>query len=248
MEESVSSTYFANECPEGDGRRAVVLVSGGLDSATVLAMVRARRFAVHALSFDYGQRQRVELERAKALARKFDVAEHLVARIDLRAIGASALTSDIEVPKASAHGAKAHVPVTYVPARNTLFLSYALALAEARGAHDLFLGISQVDYSGYPDCRPAFVEAFERLANVATKAADGGPPFQVHAPLLQKSKADTIRIGTALGVDYAQTHSCYDPQASDMACGVCDACELRRQGFEAAGISDPTPYAPSSAD
>lgn len=226
-------------------KRAVVLLSGGLDSTTVLAMVRDAGFVVHALSFDYGQKQRVELQRAEAAAKKFGAAEWLVAQVDMRAIGGSALTSDLPVPAAADAPAVVSapaVPVTYVPARNTIFLSYALGLAEARGAHDLFLGISQVDYSGYPDCRPLFVQTFEQLANVATRAADGGERYRVHAPLLHLSKAQTIQRGIALGVDYGETHSCYDPSPKGLACGVCDACALRRRGFAAAELPDPTHY------
>jgi 7-cyano-7-deazaguanine synthase len=231
--------------------RAVVLLSGGLDRTTVLAMARARGFDVHALCFDYGQKQRVELERAQAAARRFGAVECLVAHIDLRAIGGSALVSDVPVPKGGAGAAVAPspgVPITYVPARNTIFLAHALALAEARGARDLFIGVSHVDYSGYPDCRPAFLQAFEALANLATRAADDERlRVRLHAPLLHLSKADTIRQGLALGVDYADTHTCYDPDPRGGACGGCEACRLRRQGFAAAGVADPTHYAAAAA-
>ncbi len=222
-------------------RPAVVLLSGGLDSATVLAMARREGFAVTALSFDYGQRHRHELQAAAAVARSLGVADHRVLRLDLRTIGGSALTSAIEVPK-DALGPG--IPVTYVPARNTVFLSLALGLAEVVGAFDLFFGANALDYSGYPDCRPEFVSAFEALANVATKAAvEGQGTFRVHAPLMSMTKAEIIRAGAALGVDYGLTHSCYDPDPAGLACGRCDSCLLRRRGFLEAGVPDPTRYA-----
>ena len=235
-------------------RPAIVLLSGGLDSATVLAMAKAHGYIVHALSFRYGQRHVVELEHAYAVAQHGGVASHHVIDVDLRAFGGSALTADIAVPKSRDVVTMSQgVPVTYVPARNTLFLSYALALAEVKGARDLVFGANAIDYSGYPDCRPAFVSAFEHLANVATKigieAQSDDERLRVHAPLMHLGKADIIRAGTALGVDYALTWSCYDPQPSDddvnprmRACGACDSCVLRHQGFVDAGVPDPTPY------
>lgn len=218
---------------------AVILLSGGLDSATVLAIAKAEGYALNAISFDYGQRHRAELEAAKRVAAAAGVARHVVIQLDLRAIGGSALTGDIPVPK-DALGGDA-IPVTYVPARNTVFLSLALGWAEVLGAHDLFLGVNALDYSGYPDCRPAFVEAFERLANVATKDGVEGRPFRVHAPLIEMTKAEIIRRGLALGVDYGLTRSCYDP-AGDLACGHCDSCLLRRRAFDEVGRPDPIAY------
>lgn len=215
---------------------AVVLLSGGLDSATTMAIARARGFAVHALTFRYGQRHAVELDAARAVARFLGAVSHVVAEIDLRVFGGSALTADLPVPKDRPADALAGaVPVTYVPARNTIFLAYALALAEVRGAGDIFIGVNAVDYSGYPDCRPAFIEAFERLANVATRAAtETGQRITIHAPLLHLTKAEIIRRGRELGVDYAMTSSCYDPDAEGRPCGRCDACLLRQRGFEEA--------------
>ena len=225
-------------------RRAVVLLSGGLDSTTALAVARAQGFAVHALSVDYGQRHRVELERADRVAKALGAVEHRTVRLDLRAIGGSALTAAIDVPKGRSAVEMAHgIPVTYVPARNTLLLGLALGYAETVGAFDLFIGANVLDYSGYPDCRPEFLAAFERLADLATKAGvEGAGRFRVHAPLLKMTKADIIREGTRLGVDYSQTLSCYDPDASGIACGTCDSCLLRKKGFEEAGVADPTPY------
>ena len=220
--------------------RAVVLLSGGMDSAVVLAEMRHAGFECHALSFDYGQRHRVELDRAAEVARMLGAASHRTARIDLRAFGASALTADIDVPKdrdvAHGHG----IPVTYVPARNTIFLAHALAMAEASGARDIAIGVNAIDYSGYPDCRPAFVEAFERLANLATRAgveasARGERWMRVHVPLLRMGKADIVRRGRALGVDLSRTISCYDPTPAGEPCGRCDACQLRERGFREAG-------------
>jgi len=227
-----------------DANKAVVLLSGGLDSATVLAIARAQRFDCYALSFAYGQRQAIELAAARLIAEAHQVKEHRLLEIDLR--GGSALTGDSPVPKNRASTALgSDIPATYVPARNTVFLAHALAWAEVLGAFDLFIGANAVDYSGYPDCRPAFIAAFEALANVATGAAvNGGGRFTLHAPLLQLSKADIIRRGSELGVDYAATHSCYDPQGP-RACGGCDACVLRRRGFAEAGIADPTRYVTS---
>jgi 7-cyano-7-deazaguanine synthase len=225
-------------------KKAVVLVSGGLDSATVLAMARAQGYACYALSFDYGQRHNAELEAAGRVARAGGAVEHRIVRLDLSAIGGSALTDEaIAVPETPEAG----IPVTYVPARNTVFLSVALGWAEVLDAHDIFIGVNAVDYSGYPDCRPAFVEAFERLANLATKAGVEGDGFRVQAPLIEMTKAEIIRRGVELGVDYAQTVTCYQADAEGRACGRCDACRLRAQGFAEAGMSDPTPYQPKSA-
>jgi 7-cyano-7-deazaguanine synthase len=226
-------------------KRAVVLLSGGLDSATVLAGAVAEGWRAWALSFDYGQRHREELARAAELAVALRAVEHRVVRVDLAAFGGSALTADIPVPKdrTSLDGG---VPVTYVPARNTVFLSLALAWAETLGARDLFLGVNALDYSGYPDCRPAFLEAFERLANVATRAAtEEGAPFRIHAPLLRLGKAEIVRRARGLGVDLARTLSCYDPAPGGVPCGRCDACRLRAKGFAEAGLEDPAPGAPA---
>ncbi len=223
--------------------RAVVLLSGGLDSATVVAIAQAEGFLVNALSFDYGQRHRIELEAATRVARKAGVENHLILPLDLRPIGGSALTSDIAVPK-DALGAEG-IPVTYVPARNTVFLSLALGWAETLGAHDIFLGVNALDYSGYPDCRPAFVDAFERLAQVATRDGVEGRPFRIHAPLMELGKKEIIQRGLALGVDYALTRSCYDPQG-DLACGHCDSCLLRLRAFAEAGVPDPIAYVPGA--
>lgn len=223
--------------------KAVVLLSGGLDSATALAIARRDGFAVHALSVDYGQRHRVELRLAAEQARLQGVVEHRVVRLDLRAIGGSALTDGIAVPKDRDEGEMAGIPVTYVPARNTVLLSLALGYAEVVGAFDIYVGVNAVDYSGYPDCRPAFVEQFERLANVATKAAvEGIGAFRVRSPLIEWSKADIIRRGSELGVDYGVTLSCYDPDDEGRACGRCDSCVIRKNGFVAAGVDDPTKY------
>ena len=219
--------------------RAVVLVSGGLDSATVLAMARALGFACHALSFDYGQRHKAELAAARRVARSLGAVEHRVLRLGLEEIGGSALTDEtIAVPETPAEG----IPVTYVPARNTVFLSLALGWAEVLGARDIFIGVNAVDYSGYPDCRPAFIAAFERLANLATKAGVEGSGFRIRAPLIELSKAQIIARGLELGVDYAQTVSCYAADESGRACGRCDSCRLRAEGFAAAGVADPTHY------
>ncbi len=224
--------------PEGE-RPAVVLVSGGLDSATVLAGARAEGWSCHALSFDYGQRHGAELDAARRVATALGAVEHRVVPIGLDVLGGSALTdTGIAVPDAGGAG----IPATYVPARNTVFLAIALGYAEVVGASDIFIGVNAVDYSGYPDCRPAFIEAFERLANVAVKAGVEGVTFRVHAPLMHLGKAEIIRRGIALGVDYAATVSCYDADEAGRACGRCDACVLRREGFRAAGIADPTRY------
>jgi 7-cyano-7-deazaguanine synthase len=219
--------------------RAVVLVSGGIDSATTLALARAQGLACYALSADYGQRHRLELEAARRVAESLGAIEHRCVKLDVGWIGGSALTDEtIAVPDAPSAG----IPVTYVPARNTLLLALALAWAEALGARDVYFGANAVDYSGYPDCRPAFVNAFERLANVATKAGVEGRRFHIHAPLIAMSKAEIIRTGTRLGVDYGLTLSCYQPSAGGEACGQCDSCRLRAQGFASAGIADPTHY------
>lgn len=223
----------------GSGRAAVVLLSGGLDSATVLAFARARGFACYALSVDYGQRHSAELAAARRLAVALGAVEHRIMRVDAGGIGGSALTdASIAVPESPGEG----IPATYVPARNTLLLSLALGWAEVLGACDLFIGVNAVDYSGYPDCRPAFVEAFEALANLATRAGVEGRRFRVQAPLLDLRKADIIRMGTEFGVDFGLTVSCYQANADGQACGRCDACRLRRDGFAAAGIADPTRY------
>lgn len=221
-----------------DGK-AVILLSGGLDSATCLALAREQGYDCHALSLDYGQRHSAELAAARQVAQALGVREHKVIRLDLGGIGGSALTdSAIDVPDTPAEG----IPVTYVPARNTIFLALALGWAEVLGAWDLFVGVNAVDYSGYPDCRPEYIAQFERLANLATKAGVEGGRFQVHAPLIHMSKADIIRAGSRLGVPYADTVSCYRADAQGRACGRCDSCRLRAAGFEAAGIPDPTRY------
>lgn len=228
--------------------RAVCLVSGGMDSAVALAEAREQKFACIALSFDYGQRHRRELAAAERVARSLGAVDHKLVVLDLRAIGGSSLTTDTAVPKDRSHAAiGVGVPSTYVPARNTVFLSVALGLAEVSGAQAVFIGVNALDYSGYPDCRPEFLRAFENLARVATVAgAERNEPFRIHAPLLQMSKADIVRRGRALGVDFALTHTCYDPivrGAGTVACGRCDACSLRLRGFSEAGEKDPIPYA-----
>lgn len=223
-------------------KRAVCLLSGGLDSATALACARRDGFQIYALTFDYGQRHRVELEAAARVARHLGAAEHRIFRIDLRSIGGSALTADIDVPKDRAVS-ETEIPVTYVPARNTVFLSIALAWAEVLGSEDIYIGVNAVDYSGYPDCRPEFIRAFEQMANLATKAGiEGRQKLQIHTPLIELSKAQIIRLGLALGVDYSLTHSCYDP-VGGLACGHCDSCLLRKAGFAEAGVEDPLRYA-----
>ncbi len=226
--------------PVAPGTPAVVLLSGGLDSATVLAEAHARGYACHAISYDYGQRHGAELAAAQRVAVALGAVEHKVVRLDLGSIGGSALTDPaIAVPESPGKG----IPVTYVPARNTVFLAIALGWAEVLDARDLFLGVNAVDYSGYPDCRPEFIAAFERLANLATKAGVEGARFRIHAPLVELSKAGIIRRGVALGVDYGLTVSCYSADDAGRACGRCDACRLRREGFAAAGVVDPTHYA-----
>ncbi len=224
--------------------KAVVLLSGGLDSTTALAVARSQGFDAYALSVDYGQRHRVELDRAAAVAKAMGAVEHRVVALDLRQVGGSALTADIAVPKdRSADDMGRGVPVTYVPARNTILLGLALGYAEVVGAFDIFIGANVLDYSGYPDCRPEFLTAFAALANLATKAGtEGAGTFRVHSPLLKMTKAEIIREGTKLGVDYALTLSCYDPDATGRACGRCDSCSLRKKGFAEAGVPDPTAY------
>ncbi|HBP0508837.1 7-cyano-7-deazaguanine synthase QueC [Pseudomonas aeruginosa] len=220
-------------------KKAVILLSGGLDSATVVAMAKADGYACYTMSFDYGQRHRAELQAAERVARQLGVIEHKVIGLDLNGMGGSALTdTSIAVPEAPGEG----IPVTYVPARNTVFLSLALGWAEVLDAHDIFIGVNAVDYSGYPDCRPEFVEAFERLANLATKAGVEGNGFRIQAPLQYLSKAQIIQAGIARGVDYSLTVSCYQADEQGRACAKCDSCRLRADGFAAAGISDPTPY------
>ena len=221
--------------------RAVVLLSGGLDSTTALAVAKAEGFAPYAMSFRYGQRHAVELDSARRVAQALGVAGHVVVDIDLRAIGGSALTADLPVPKGRSPAEMGEgIPVTYVPARNTIFLSFALAWAEVLGASDLFIGVNALDYSGYPDCRPEYVAAFEALASLATKAGvEGRQRLTVHAPLLALTKADIIRRGLALGVDYGLTSSCYDPGPDGRPCGACDSCRLRAKGFAEAGVPDP---------
>ena len=221
----------------------IVLLSGGLDSTTVLALAQRQGFTVHALSFRYGQRHQHELEAARKIAARAGVVRHAVVDINLAQFGGSALTADIAVPKDRPGSEISHgIPITYVPARNTVFLSIALAYAEVSGAFDIFLGINALDYSGYPDCRPEFLEAFQRLANLATKVGVEGPQrFRIHAPLLHMTKAEIIRTGLALGCDYSLTRSCYDPAPDGAACGRCDACQIRRAAFHTLGMKDPAP-------
>lgn len=225
-------------------KRAVVLLSGGLDSTTTLAICARKGFETYALSFAYGQRHEIETAASRRIATALGAHEHRVAEIDLRVFGGSALTDEIAVPKARPEDEmKAGIPVTYVPARNTIFLAYALAWAEVIGARDIFIGVNAIDYSGYPDCRLEYIAAFEKLANVATKAGVEGASLRVHAPLISLSKAEIIRRGLELGVDFSLTHSCYDPDSNGIACGQCDSCQLRLQGFREAGVRDPIPYA-----
>jgi 7-cyano-7-deazaguanine synthase len=232
----------------GSDRRAVVLLSGGLDSATTLAIARREGFESYALTFRYGQRHEGEIDAARSIARDAGVVDHVVAEIDLRVFGGSALTADLPVPKGRPPDAiGSGIPVTYVPARNTIFLSFALAWAEVLEASHIFLGVNAVDYSGYPDCRPAYLEAFQRMADLATRAGvEGRQRLSIHAPLLALTKAEIIRQGLALGVDYALTRSCYDPSPLGEACGECDACLLRLKGFAEAGVVDPAPYRPTT--
>jgi 7-cyano-7-deazaguanine synthase len=227
----------------GEMSRAVVLLSGGLDSATTLAVAIRDGFDAYALSFGYGQRHNLELEAARRVGAALGAREHRIAKIDLRVFGGSALTDEIAVPKNRTAKEASAIPITYVPARNTIFLSYALAWCEVLGAADIFIGANAIDYSGYPDCRPEFISAFERLANLATKAGVEGTHFHIHAPLISMTKAEIIRKGAELGVDFALTHSCYDPAEDGCACGECDSCRLRLEGFRAAGLVDPIRYA-----
>ena len=237
-----------NANPDKIPHSAVVLLSGGLDSTTVLAIARSEGFEIDALSFRYGQRHAVEIAAARRIARKAGVREHHIVDIDLRQFGGSALTADIPVPKdrdlsvGTADGPQ--IPVTYVPARNTIFLSYALALAEVTGATNIFIGVNALDYSGYPDCRPEYIQAFEKMANLATRAGvEGATRLKIRTPLISLSKAEIITLGASLGVDYSETTSCYDPGGGGEACGRCDACQLRLKGFSEAGFEDPIPYA-----
>ena len=225
-------------------RPAVVLLSGGIDSTTTLAIAIAEGYETYALSFDYGQRHQIETEAARRVAKSLAAKEHRIAKIDLRVFGGSALTEDVAVPKQRSETEIAHgIPVTYVPARNTIFLAYALAWAEVIPANDIFIGVNAIDYSGYPDCRPEFIQAFENLANVGTKAGVEGRGFQINTPLIKLSKADIIHKAVELGVDLSLTHSCYDPTPEGFACGECDSCLLRLKGFREAGIKDPIRYA-----
>jgi len=221
-------------------KKAVVLYSGGLDSTTCMAMAREQGYKPYALSFAYGQRHTIELEKAREYAPLIGAEEHMVIDIDLRKMGGSALTADIDVPKSGV--SEGEIPVTYVPARNTIFLSFALGWAEVLGASDIYIGVNALDYSGYPDCRPEFIQAFQQMANLATKAGVEGRPYQIHAPLLDLTKAQIIQQGLALGVDYQLTHSCYDPTPAGLSCGQCDSCRLRLKGFADAGQKDPIPY------
>ena len=226
-----------------DEKNAVVLCSGGLDSATVMAIAKNDGYDIYALSFCYGQRHEIEIEAARRVAEVTGVKEHLVLNIDLGCMGGSALTDKIDVPKAnSLSEMSSGIPITYVPARNTVFLSYALALAEVKKSNDIFLGVNAVDYSGYPDCRPEYIDAFEKMANLATKAGVEGNKIHIRAPLINMSKAEIIQRGISLEVDYTMTHSCYDPDELGRACGSCDSCLLRKKGFVDAGVLDPTIY------
>jgi 7-cyano-7-deazaguanine synthase len=219
--------------------KAVILYSGGLDSTTCMAIAGNEGFYPYAISFSYGQRHSVEMELAKKNARNLGAVDHLVVEFDYRKVGGSALTSDAAVPK---DGVGSNIPVTYVPARNTIFLSFALGWAEVIGARDIFIGVNALDYSGYPDCRPEYIAAFEKMANLATKAGVEGDSFRIHTPLISFTKAEIIRKGLSLGVDYALTHSCYDPTPAGLSCGLCDSCRLRLKGFAEAGLTDPVGY------
>jgi 7-cyano-7-deazaguanine synthase len=232
-----------------DPKKAVVLLSGGLDSTTVLAIAIREGYSVYALSFDYGQTHKSELEAATLIAKRSGVERHVILKIDLRAFGGSALTDDIEIPKSRSIEAMGEgIPATYVPARNTVFLSLALAWAEAVGAGNIFIGVNALDYSGYPDCRPEYIEAFQNVANLATKAGtEGGVRFKIHTPLIEMTKRQIIEAGVALGVDYSVTSTCYDPSPNGEACGLCDACLLRLKGFAEAGLTDPVAYSAGEA-
>ncbi|MGH7740603.1 MAG: 7-cyano-7-deazaguanine synthase QueC [Candidatus Eiseniibacteriota bacterium] len=236
-----SAPQTPREAPGGEQRIAVVLLSGGLDSATCLAWAIAQGFRCVTLAVRYGQRHAIELERARALSRALGALEHREVSVDLRVIGGSALTADLAVPHQRDLETR-DIPITYVPARNTVFLSLALGLAEVLGSSDLVAGMNAIDYSGYPDCRPEFLRAFEALARLATRAGVQGAEFRVHTPLLALDKGAIVRLGASLGVDFSLTHSCYDPAADGRACGTCDACRLRRRGFQAAGLTDPIRY------
>lgn len=228
-----------------ENKRAVVLLSGGLDSTTVLAIAKSEGYELYTMSFRYGQRHSIELESANRIAKSADVARHLIVDIDLRTIGGSALTSEIDVPKErSGEEMNSGIPITYVPARNTIFLSFALGWAEVLESEDIFIGVNALDYSGYPDCRPQYIEAYERMANLATKAGiEERQQLRIHTPLIEMTKAEIIKTGLKLGVDYSLTHSCYDPTPEGLACGKCDSCLLRLKGFSEAGASDPLRYA-----
>lgn len=229
--------------PAFESKRAVVLLSGGLDSTTALAIARAEGFEPYTISFRYGQRHDIELEAAKNVSQRLGAKGHTVIDINLRQLGGSALTSDIDVPKGrDAEDMAGKIPVTYVPARNTIFLSIALGWAEVLGASDIFIGVNALDYSGYPDCRPEFIEAFEKMANLGTKAGVEGKGFKIHTPLIMMTKGEIVKKGMELGVDYSLTHSCYDPTPEGLACGECDSCLLRKKGFADAGIKDPLRY------
>ena len=225
-------------------QKAVLLLSGGLDSTTMLALAVQQGFDVHAMTFRYGQRHSAEIEAARRVARRYGVTDHVVVDIDLRTFGGSALTADIDVPKDRTDDAIGHgIPITYVPARNTIFLSFCMAFAEVLGASDIFIGVNALDYSGYPDCRSEYVKAFEAMANLATRGAvEGTTPIRIQTPLLDLTKREIVELGLSLGVDYAQTLSCYDPSSEGVACGHCDACHLRLKGFNEAGLADPAPY------
>ena len=222
-------------------RKAVVLLSGGLDSTTIMAIVKNKGYDIYALSFDYGQRHKLELEAAQKVAKHFGAKRHLILRLDLNTIGGSALTEDIPIPQGRRlkEIGSGDIPITYVPARNTIFLAYALAWAEVLDATDIFIGVNSVDFSGYPDCRPEFIESFQRMANLATKAGVEGKDIKIHTPLIKMTKGEIIKKGISLGIDYAMTHSCYSPKKDGLPCGQCDSCLLRKKGFKEAGIPDP---------
>lgn len=223
-------------------KKSVVLVSGGLDSATCCGFARKDGFKIYAMSFSYGQRHRVELDSAKKVASFFNAEEHRIINIDLRAFGGSSLTSEMDVPKNRIPQPDEEIPNTYVPARNTIFLSYALGWAEVLGCNDIFIGVNSVDYSGYPDCRPEFIDAFQKMANLATRAAVQNHKITIHTPLISLTKAEIIKAGISMNIDYSITHSCYDPSADGLACGSCDSCLIRKRGFMDAAVTDPTRY------